>query len=177
MNNQNGLPVMLSVCTRKHRHGHKHEVYGSCKRYDGDASCTCDCLFLDACKCNWVECFCVTGSVDESLCDVLQHAAGECGKLERCHTCSAVVFDEPELRGLCGSCFMQNIVDAKLCKRPCGGDCPICLSSTFKSDSIELPCHHHIHVHCSRGLLHYTCPLCRAPFDEELILDHLPPRV
>ncbi len=174
--NHVGIPVLLDLSTKRHKQGYKHEVWGSCNRWERGDSCVCESFPSEACKCNWVECFSVTGRPEEPLKDVLTSVADECGKLSRCSRCTAIVFDEPEFGGTCGSCFMQTIVDDKLKRRACDSDCPICLERCFASDSIKLPCSHYIHVLCSRPMLQH-CPFCRAPCAEDVLLDHIPPRL
>lgn len=183
--NAEGIPILLNVTTKKHRQTYKHEVFGCCKGCASDVSCLCDAYSTEACKCNWQECFVVTGGPQEPLKQVLATVAMQCGKLSRCTTCTSAVFDEPEFAGSCGSCFMQNIVDGTCGgKRSVGSDCPICLEGVAHSDSIKLPCDHYIHVLCAPGLARHAdddtqvhrCPFCRAPYDEEVLQDHRLPR-
>lgn len=173
VHNCHGLPIMLNMITRKHRRCYKHHVFASCQYYPHDPSCTCLVPYT-GCKCNWVDCFNHVGEPDEPWQTVLQQVAVKCHQLVRCDQCSVIVFNEPEYGGLCGSCFVQKMVNCV--KRGVHDDvCPICLDVAYKDDTLVLPCNHIIHCRCCQRMLDNRCPQCRADFDEQLVQDHFPP--
>jgi len=65
-------------------------------------------------------------------------------------------------------CRRNSVADESTCTQHRGESCPVCLLTMSQGTSRTLPCHHSFHARCLDRWKRtsYTCPMCRAPFDQ-----------